>query len=164
MQPPEGEQKKQRNQEEIATLEVNYFVFLSVKNNKPEARVVGQKGMQYEDREEFWNFTLTNYDREIGGLKSLRAQNNEETFYASHGIRRDDRYLFEGGVKYANADGMSFEAQKGTFLLKQKIFKTEGEFFVKTQDGEFAGSNLYYNGNTQELRANKTQGKIWLNQ
>lgn len=162
LNPPEGGKKQERSQEEVAPLEVNDFVLLSVENNKPEARVVGKRGMQFEDREEFWDFSLTNYNPEIGGLKSLKTKNNEEIFYAFHGIRRNNSYFFDGGVTYSNADGMSFEAQKGFFLLKQKIFRTQGEFVLKTKEGEFSGIDLYYNGNTQQLEANRPQGTIWL--
>lgn len=159
--PPEGKQKRQRNNEEVATLEVNDFTLFSVANNLPEAKVIGKKGLQFEDREEFWDFSLTNYNPEIGGLKSLKARENEETFYVFHGIKKNDRYLFDGGIKYSNLDGVEFEAQKGVFYLQNRIFQTEGEFWMKTQEGEFAGNDLFYDAKKQMMRANLPRGKIW---
>lgn len=163
LKPPESKQVEKRNNEEVATLEVNDFTLLSVADNQLELKVVGKRGMQFEDREEFWDFSLVNYNSSIGGLKALKAQNGgEETFFAHHGIQKTDFYLFEGGVKYQNAEGMRFEALNGEYFIKEKIFKTKGEFELQTQDGIFKGLNLYYDGISQDIEAQSPKGKIWL--
>lgn len=163
LKPPENTQVEKRNNEEVATLEVNDFTLLSVADNKLELKVVGKRGMQFEDREEFWDFSLVNYNPSIGGLKALKSQSGvEETFYAHHGIQKADFYLFEGGVKYQNAEGIIFEALNGEYFMKEKIFKTKGEFEFQTQDGIFKGLNLHYDGISQEIDAQSPKGKIWL--
>lgn len=163
LKPPESKQIEQRNNQEVATLEVNDFTLLSVAENQLELKVVGKKGMQFEDREEFWDFSLVNYNPSIGGLKALKTQSGtEETFYAHHGIQKIDFYFFEGGVKYQNAEGIMFEALNGEYFIKEKIFKTKGEFEFQTQDGIFKGLNLYYDGVLQEINAEFPKGKIWL--
>ena len=162
LKPPEGDSEGKRNQEEIATLEIDEFVLLNVVDQKPEMKIVGMKGKQFADREEFWNFNLTNYNVQRGGLKALKAQNNEENFWVSHGIRQEDRYLFDGGVQYSNMDGVSFKAIEGIYRLKEKIFQTKGDFSVITKEGSFRGENLYYDAVSGQLNAKFPRGKIWL--
>ncbi|WP_156923065.1 hypothetical protein [Helicobacter pametensis] len=162
VRPPEGEQKKNRNQEEIATLEVLDFTLFSAVGNYPETKIVGRRGMQFENRDEFWDFYLTNYNRDIGGLRALKTQGDEENFYVAHGIKRDDRYIFNGEIYYSNTDGMSFKANKGVFYLKQRIFQTDGAFFMQTKEGEFEGENLKYEGISQRMEAQFPKGNIWL--
>lgn len=160
---PEGKEVEKRNNEEVASLEINDFILLSVAENKLELKVVGKKGMQFEDREEFWDFSLVNYNPSIGGLKALKTQSgSEEIFYAHHGIQKADFYFFEGGVKYQNAEGIIFEALNGEYFIKEKIFKTKGEFEIQTQEGNFKGLNLHYDGTSQEINAQSPKGKIWL--
>lgn len=163
LKPPEGKQVERRNYEEVATLEVKDFTLLSVAENQLELKVIGKRGMQFEDREEFWDFSFINYNPSIGGLKALKSSNGgQETFYVYHGIQKADFYFFEGGVKYQNADGIMFESLNGEYFIKDKIFRTQGEFELQTKDGIFKGFNLYYDGASQQINAEFPKGKIWL--
>lgn len=160
---PEQKQNQHRDYEEVATLEVRDFILLSVMENQLELKVIGKRGMQFEDREEFWDFSLDNYNPSIGGLKALGTKKaNQETFFVHHGIQKADFYLFEGGVKYQNSDGIAFKSLNGEYFIKNKIFKTQGEFEFQTKDGIFNGLNLYYDGTTQQINAKSPKGKIWL--
>lgn len=163
LKPPEGGESKERNNEEVAILEVSDFTLLSVVENRLEFQVTGKRGMQFEDREEFWDFSLINYSPSLGGLKALKSQKNmRETFYASHGIQKQDLYLFQGGLKYENTDGVAFEALDGEYLMKEKIFKAKGAFSIQTPEGRFKGIDLHYDASSQEVNAESPKGMIWL--
>lgn len=162
LKPPEGDARQQRSQEKIAALEIDDFVLLSVVDKKPEMKVVGKKGKQFLDFEEFWDFNLVNYSTKGGGLKALKTENNEESFFVSHGLRQEDAYFFDGGIKYRNADGMSFEAIEGVYRPKERIFEAKGSFSAITKEGNFRGKDLYYDAVSGQLNAKFPKGKIWL--
>lgn len=162
LKPPENQSKIEHNQEEVAMLELDHFTLFSVVDQKPEAKIVGRKGKQFSDREEFWDFYLTNYNTNAGGLKALNAQNNEEHFFIRHGVHREDRYVFDGGITYSNADGMKFEALDGVYFSQKRIFKTQGKFKAQTRDGIFEGEDLYYDSISEQMQAKFPKGQIWL--
>lgn len=161
LEPPEGKARIQSNTQEVPILEVDHFKFYTLFRNQPDMLVVGTKAKQFKDREEFWEFFLTNFD-----VKSSINQEmgKIEYFDVKYGIRRGKKYEFYDGFTYSNDEGIKFKSKEGIYLSEQKIFQGNGEFEFENSQGIFNGNNLFYNGQTEELKADLPRGKIWLGQ
>ncbi|RDU72184.1 hypothetical protein [Helicobacter brantae] len=161
VQPPEGGEKKERSNEEVATLEINQFTLYSIRESKPELLVVGLKALRYDDREEFFDFFLANFGLQREKKKDFK-QEDIEYFKVGHAIKKKDMYWFYKGIDYLSEGGMSFVAKEGIYNSSAKIFDSIGYFQFQSQEGNFEGENLHFDGEKQVLDANNPKGKIWL--
>lgn len=159
--PPEGGERKERSDEEIATLEVSQFILYSIRHSKPELLVAGSRALRFDDREEFFDFFLANFGLQREKNKEFKAQ-DIEYFKVSHAIKRREKYWFYNRIDYLNEAGVSFGAKEGVYDSQAKIFDSIGEFEFHNQDGSFAGLNLHFDGDKQEFSAFSPKGKIWL--
>lgn len=162
LEPPEGKKRIDYNTQEVAILELNRFKFYVFSYNQPDILIVGEKAKQFKDREEFWDFSLTNFNAKANVEKN-RA-NKIEYFDVKYGIRREKKYEFYDGFAYSNNEGVKFRSKEGLYLSEQKIFQGNGEFEFENLQGIFRGKNLFFNGRTEELKAELPRGKIWLGQ
>ena len=161
LRPPEGGEKKERSDEEVATLEVNHFTLYSIKESKPELLVVGSKALQYNDREVFFDFFLANYGMQRGEKKEFRVE-DIEYFKVGEAIKKKDTYWFYNGIDYLNEGGRSFVAKEGIYDANAQVFDSVGHFEFASYEGEFEGENLHFDGKNQVFYANNPKGKIWL--
>lgn len=161
VRPPESGEKKERSNEEVATLEINQFTLYSIRQSKPELLVVGSRALRYDDREEFYDFFLANYGMQREGKQEFK-QEDIEYFKVGHAIKRKNKYWFYQGIDYLSENGMSFVAKEGIYNSDEKIFDSIGAFEFQSQEGTFVGENLHFDGEKQVLNASNPKGKIWL--
>lgn len=161
VRPPEGGERKERNKEEVATLEINQFTLYSIRQSKPELLVVGSKALRFDDREEFYDFFLANFGFQRETKKEFKKQ-DIEYFSVGYAIKKKEKYWFYNGIDYLNEGGASFVAKEGIYDSEAKIFDSIGRFEFQSQEGDFEGKNLHFDGEKQELDALNPKGKIWL--
>jgi LPS export ABC transporter protein LptC len=83
---------------------------------------------------------------------------------AKEGVYKDDIIVMKEHIRLTRIDGLSFSTEYLTYNLKTKKMDTLSPFILKLNESSIKGSNLKFDMNGKEIRADKIEAHIYLTQ
>lgn len=133
---------------EIPKIELYNFTLYEMSHHGIDHLLAGKEGKKFDDYYTVTSAKFSDNTRQL--LHSLQSE---------HALYRDDVLSLEGDIRYSRQDGLSFDADHGTYNTKNGVVQIPENIVIRQDNHRIEGENIRYEVDHQVITANRIQAK-----